>query len=71
MELGDKSLRDHFTRDVANMTDDEIRKVAKQIVLAMRDFHRGLCFIPILFSNCPNPSCNAFGLEARKHDVLP
>jgi hypothetical protein len=41
MELGEMSLHDLFKKDVNKLADIQIRKLAKDIALAIRDFHRG------------------------------
>jgi hypothetical protein len=41
MELGEMTLLEYFNKYSDNLTDYQITKVAKDIALAMRDFHRG------------------------------
>jgi hypothetical protein len=45
MELGQMSLRDHFEKEADKFSGVQIMKLAKDIALAMRDFHRGNKFI--------------------------
>jgi hypothetical protein len=41
MELGEQSLDDYFENNAAKLTEEQIWKIAKDIGLAMQDFHRG------------------------------
>jgi serine/threonine protein kinase len=41
MELGEKSLEDYFYNNAADLTEGKIKEIAKEIALAMCDFHRG------------------------------
>ena len=41
MELGEISLGDYLKKYADQLTEDLIQKMAKDLALAMRDFHRG------------------------------
>jgi hypothetical protein len=49
MELGEQSLDDYIKSNAVQLTGDKIWEVAKEIGLAMRDFHSGKVFLQILY----------------------